>query len=49
MSLLDDMKKVASKGFDEAYNVARHGKNPLDAAQDVKKHAEKVENKNKKK
>ncbi len=49
MSLLDSMKKVASKGFEEAFNVARNGKNPLDAADSVRKHAEQLEKRNKKK
>ena len=49
MGLFDDMKKVAGKSFDEAANVAQAKKNPVKAAEAVKKYAERLEKKNNKK
>jgi len=49
VGLFDDMKKVASKGFDEAAKVAQAKKNPVEAAETVKKYAERLEKKNNKK
>lgn len=41
--MFDNFKKMANKGFDEATDVIKKRKSPIDAADNVKKYGEKLE------
>ncbi len=43
MSVLDEAKEMAKKGFDETIKVIKDGKHPMDAAKSVKDHGEKMQ------
>lgn len=48
MSNSNNEQSIAGKAFDETVEVIKLKRNPIDAAQNVKRHAEKLERKEKK-